>query len=271
MEKSKYYNNVRFASEVIQEAHNEFIEIARKYNNKEVNETPIPQNLEIGMKNERWRFDHTEEFLAMANDAENYNFDHIIGNNRIIVGRDTYSKNNCRDRVVIRFPDKFNIEKVFNIFEKNVKQYSIKVEQSPFKIFIGHGRDKQWKDLKDHLTDQHGFEIICYEIGATAGITIKDKLEYMLYDCSFALLIFTGEDIDIDGELHARENVIHELGLFQGALGFDKAIILIEDKVKEFTNIVGLNQIRFAKGNIKEIFGDVVATLNNELKINVKG
>jgi len=40
-----------------------------------------------------------------------------------------------------------------------------------------------------------------------------------------------GEDQHADGELNARENVIHELGLSQGNLGFTKAIALLEDSV----------------------------------------
>jgi hypothetical protein len=33
----------------------------------------------------------------------------------------------------------------------------------------------------------------------------------MLDEASIAFLILTGEDIHNDGELHARENIIHEL------------------------------------------------------------
>jgi len=88
----------------------------------------------------------------------------------------------------------------------------------------------------------------------------------MLNDSSFAVLVLTGEDQHIDGELHARENVIHELGLFQGRLGFTKAIVLLEDGVKEFSNILGIDQIRFSKNNIRETFGEVLATIKRELE-----
>ena len=55
----------------------------------------------------------------------------------------------------------------------------------------------------------------------------------------------TAEDEHSDGTTHARENVVHEAGLFQGKLGFSKAIILLEEGCKEFSNIEGLGQIRF--------------------------
>ena len=62
--------------------------------------------------------------------------------------------------------------------------------------------------------------------------------------------------------------VIHELGLFQGRLGFTRAIVLLEEGVKEFSNILGINQLRFAKGRIKETFGDVLATIRREFENN---
>lgn len=88
----------------------------------------------------------------------------------------------------------------------------------------------------------------------------------MLSESSFAALVFTGEDIHSDGKVHARENVVHELGLFQGCFGFTRAVVLLEEGVKEFSNIYGINQIKFSKGNIRETFGDVMATIRREFK-----
>ena len=76
----------------------------------------------------------------------------------------------------------------------------------------------------------------------------------------------TGEDETKDGKTLARQNVVHEAGLFQGKLGFSRAIILLEDGTEEFSNIHGLQQIRFSKGRIRESFGDVVAVLKRELE-----
>jgi len=90
-------------------------------------------------------------------------------------------------------------------------------------------------------------------------------LEEMLDSSSFALLVMTGEDETKDGKTLARQNVVHEAGLFQGKLGFSRAIILLEDGTEEFSNIHGLQQIRFSKGRIRESFGDVLAVLKREL------
>jgi predicted nucleotide-binding protein len=92
-------------------------------------------------------------------------------------------------------------------------------------------------------------------------MSVKEVLEEMLASSAFALLVLTGEDLHADGELHARDNVIHELGLFQGRLGFLRAIALLEDDVREFSNILGVNQIRFPTGMIRATFGDVLVTI----------
>ena len=81
---------------------------------------------------------------------------------------------------------------------------------------------------------------------------------------SFAILVMTGEDVMEDGTVRARQNVIHETGLFQGRLGFTRTIVLMEEGTEEFSNIHGVNQIRYTKGKIKETFGDVLAVLKRE-------
>lgn len=74
----------------------------------------------------------------------------------------------------------------------------------------------------------------------------------------------TGEDELKGGKVHARMNVIHEAGLFQGRLGFTKAIVLLEEGCEEFSNIQGLGQIRFPKGNIQATFEEVRRVLERE-------
>ncbi len=117
-------------------------------------------------------------------------------------------------------------------------------------IFIGHGRSPVWKDLEKFLTNK--LELNCdeFESICPAGKTIVGRLEEMLEKACFAFLIMTAEDKDADGTYHARHNVIHEIGLFQGRLGFAKAIVLLEEGCEDFSNIQGLLQIRFSRGSI---------------------
>lgn len=177
-----------------------------------------------------------------------------------------------RTVVIVRATSRSEMEEVFAVFEKHRQLSNLPPLPQPAEpkqqlvVFIGHGRSSQWLDLKNHLQDKHQITIEAFETGARAGHTIRDILEDMADKSSFALLVLTAEDQHSDGSLHARENVIHETGLFQGRLGFGRAIVLLEDGASEFSNIHGILQIRFAKGNIKETFGDVVATIHREFR-----
>ena len=165
-----------------------------------------------------------------------------------------------------------DIEAVFSVFEDAIQSCQIpeppKPPEEPWEskvtIFIGHGHKNDWRDLKDHLSDIHDFKVQAYEIGARAGLTINQILEEILTQSSIAFLVLTGEIEDIEGTIHPRDNVIHELGLFQGRLGPKRAIVLLEEGVEEFSNIGGVHQIRFKKDSIRETFGDILAIIKRE-------
>jgi predicted nucleotide-binding protein len=78
---------------------------------------------------------------------------------------------------------------------------------------------------------------------------------------AFAFIVMTADDEQADGEMRAHQNVIHEAGLFQGRLGFERAIVLVEEGCSGFSNIDGLTVIRFPPGRIRSSFGDVQRTL----------
>ncbi len=131
-------------------------------------------------------------------------------------------------------------------------------------IFIGHGTSDDWRDLKEFLVDRLNLEYEEFNREATAGMTTIARLEKMLNQSGFAFLVMTAEDEHADGSIHARENVIHEIGLFQGRLGFNRAIVLLEDGCKEFSNIHGLTQLRFPKKKLMSISEEIRRVLERE-------
>lgn len=174
-----------------------------------------------------------------------------------------------RTEVGVRAKTRSEIEQVFALFEDAVASARHvpppkKVEAPKPLIFIGHGRSSQWRDLKDHLAEQHGYTVKSFESGARAGHTIRDVLEELMTKSTFALLVLTAEDEQSDGQARARQNVVHEVGLFQERLGFQKAIMLVEEGCESFSNVQGVIQIRFSTANIRETFGDVLATVRRE-------
>ena len=132
------------------------------------------------------------------------------------------------------------------------------------KIFIGHGHSSIWRELKDFLENKLGLPCEEFNSISTAGRSTKERLAEMLDVCCMAFLIMTGEDEQPDGKLRARSNVIHEVGLFQGKLGFERAIILLEEGCEDFSNIHGITHIPFPKRNMRAAFEDIRDVLKRE-------
>ena len=272
MQKKKSYSSVRFSADTLREALSSFISL-------------VPEDLEkessyrlVESDDESWLFDTEEEFFAAYRKPYKRvyytkSFSHeegpTVAQLILTIG---YHAATPKTEVTVMLPTVPRIEEVFEKFEAKVESSRVPepvrvqkaAEPIRLTIFIGHGRNTAWRDLKDHLTDKQGYTVSAYEVGARAGHTIRDILQDLLVKSSFALLVLTAEDETSAGAMRARQNVIHELGLFQGKLGFPRAIALVEKDVELLSNMDGVQQLRFSKDNIAEVYGDVIATLRRE-------
>ena len=105
------------------------------------------------------------------------------------------------------------------------------------KYFIGHGGSPVWLELKDFLENTLKLPYEEFNRIPQAGKISSDRLKEMLESCCMAFLIMTGEDEHTDGTLHARSNVIHEIGLFQARLGSVWRAVLASDK-RDFSDYI---------------------------------
>ncbi|MBI3465164.1 MAG: nucleotide-binding protein [Planctomycetes bacterium] len=131
------------------------------------------------------------------------------------------------------------------------------------RIFIGHGRSKAWKQLRRFIRSL-GLVPDEFNEDPVAELRTKERLRAMLDNACFAFLVMTADDQHVDGTHHARENVIREAGLFQERLGFQRAIILLEQGCAEFSNIEGIQQIRFPRGNTLATAVEIHGVLERE-------
>jgi predicted nucleotide-binding protein len=265
--KALHFRRTRFSVEVIKEAVKVFDQQANPDGKLE------PRlDMSVALEDEEQEYDDEEEFFAdyrKSSDSARYvrRFGEEGRNTALmqLSSRPGTRPNDVQVDVKVEAERLPQILAVLNVFQANREKSLLPVETPKKKqpiVFIGHGHSEDWKQLKDHLRDMHGFEIEAYETGPRAGLRIEHVLQTMLNKASIAFLVMTGEDQTVAGSINPRLNVVHELGLFQGKLGFHKAIILLKTGVTEFSNIEGLQQIRFA--DIKEVFGEVVATINRE-------
>lgn len=247
-------------------------------------EIPIPDDLiatsdmTIETGDTRWTFDARSEFYAAL--RQPYDEAHItvgIGlNHRQIYGTPqewTYyweMQVHIDDRgstVEVTTGGRNRVEGIMGLFDEAVDRCTLPVVEVPAKrprVFIGHGHSEQWRLLAEHLRDVHHYEVEAFEFGSRAGHTVRDILEGILSSADIALLVMTGEDAQKDGEVRARQNVVHEAGLFQGRLGFSRGVILLEEGTEPFSNVDGIQYIGFSVNNIRETFGDVLGLLRRE-------
>ena len=139
-----------------------------------------------------------------------------------------------------------------------------KAAASGKKVFIGHGRSPVWRELKDFLRDTLQLEVEEFGRVPTAGVSTTARIGEMLDAAGFAFLLMTPEDETAEGKRNARLNVVHEIGLFQGRLGLQKAIVVLEEGCEEFSNIAGLGQIRYPANRVSAAFEDMRSVLRRE-------
>ena len=252
MERATEYRGNRFTVETIRTAIGSFREVVT-----ETGENIRIESLKVGLEDGQWKFDDEGEFFAALPHGTGYAVYLDAPSTCLQVTQYPSNAN-----VLVQATSRARVQRIFSAFDAKRAVETVPVE-SPV-VFIGHGRSPAWKDLRDHLRDQHDYRIECYESGSRSGHSIRDILESMAEKSSFALLVMTGEDEQASGALRARQNVIHEAGIFQGRLGFSRAIILREEGVESFSNIDGIQYIEFAKDRIRETYGDVLATLRRE-------
>ncbi len=139
-----------------------------------------------------------------------------------------------------------------------------KPSRPKLKIFIGHGHNPQWKELRDFLNRSERLETVFYESSSTAGHQTLEVIQTKIKSADMAFLVHTGEDEDKEGNKHARTNVVHEAGMCLTQLGSGRAIVLLEQGCTEYSNINGTDQIRFPKDQLEMKFGEVLLAIERE-------
>ena len=134
----------------------------------------------------------------------------------------------------------------------------------PDVVFVGHGRSKLWARVKILLETELHLKTVGFESESRVGLSVVPILKKMLDEATFAILILTGEDETAGGSLRARQNVIHEAGLFQGRLGFERVVLLKQAGVEDLSNLAGLQYIQFSGDDIEQTFYELHRVLSRE-------
>ena len=133
------------------------------------------------------------------------------------------------------------------------------------RVFISHGKDPCWKELQHFLENQLERPTIELAQRISNGRTVIVKLAEAANSCSHAIVLMTGDDLTVDGAARVRENVMHEIGYFQGRLGLDRVILLREEGVSMPSNLGGIVYIPFTKGKIASVFESLIRELHIDM------
>lgn len=164
MRKTKTYQNTKFGADVAREA----FQVFTKQLPKDAKVHGEILNIKPD-ESEGWRYDADEEFFAAYRKPCIYAF--FYKNYPTALGGFQFTFNKKDFTVEVTRPRAPEIEEVFDVFERNLAASQLPEPISApagLEIFIGHGRSPLRRDLKDHLTDKHGYSVTAYEVGARA-------------------------------------------------------------------------------------------------------
>lgn len=158
-----------------------------------------------------------------------------------------------------------DIDYIFELNSQFLATHSQK-EVIQRRVFLSHGSSKDWMQIQSYIEKDLGIDTLELAQEPNKGRTVLQKLNDESYKCSYAVVVMTGDDVISDIETRARENVMHEIGFFQGKYGLEKVCLLYEEGVNIPSNIHGLVYIGFPKNIINATFG----TLSRELRVYFK-
>jgi hypothetical protein len=263
--KKRSFGGVRFPASLVSEVYQRWTQIVDS-------EEPILQEAEVVFDD---RETHSFGTLASWLDAYRRNPVACTLMNGTLKGKSTfnyYFDPVHGSTVQVTLPDIDEVNELLEVFEREAPKHHLHEEPPTGRmpmtmpsprahIFVGYGGGSQaWRDLRDFLL-RLGIEVETFQSESRVGQTITDVLEGMLDRANFAFLVHTAEDDMEGGRMRARQNIVHETGLFQGRLGFDRAIIIREEGTEDFSNVHGLQEIRFPSGQIRVCFGEVIEIL----------
>ena len=126
--------------------------------------------------------------------------------------------------------------------------------QEKNKIFMSFGHNELLKlRLKDFIENRLSIPTIVLADQPARGLTIVEILR-RLRTVLFCPDLLTKDDEQKDDAARARQNVIHELGFFQGKYGRKNVVLLAERGVELFSNISGIVRIDLEPAHFESVF-----------------
>jgi sugar/nucleoside kinase (ribokinase family) len=135
----------------------------------------------------------------------------------------------------------------------------------PQGVFVGHGGSPEWITVRDFIQKRMGLPCYSFESDAWDSLEVTAALTSYLDRCGFAVGVLTAEDLTMDGRRVARQNVIHEVGLFQGRYGFDRVALLVEEGCDFVPALTEVSIIPFRANFVEQALYELAEALRQKL------
>lgn len=131
---------------------------------------------------------------------------------------------------------------LMNRLLQSIVQKSKRRQRLGRSIFIGHSRSKEWLWVKNYIETHYYAEVNEFATDPTVGKITLERIEECLEQARNGICVVTNE-----GDLgYPRPNVVHEAGLLQGRLGFERVLLIVQEPCQaEWSNIDGFQIARF--------------------------
>jgi DNA-binding NtrC family response regulator len=141
------------------------------------------------------------------------------------------------------------------VYEKMIELIHDVLSEARNSVFLSHGHNEAlWRRLRDFLVSRMKLSAIVLQELPSQGLTVVEKLERASERCRFAIILMTRDDEQRSGGTRARQNVVHEVGFFQGRYGRQNVVLLAEVGVEMFSNISGIITLDFDPDHFEEVF-----------------
>lgn len=143
-----------------------------------------------------------------------------------------------------------DIDQIFEIRANSKLEQPAQAREIHRRVFITHGRSNDWREVQAYIEKDVKLNTMELAQEPNLGMTIIEKLLDGAERCDSAVIVMTGDDIDAHGQARSRENVMHEIGFFQGKYGRSNVCLLHEDGVSIPTNLSGVVYIPYPRGTV---------------------
>jgi sugar/nucleoside kinase (ribokinase family) len=141
----------------------------------------------------------------------------------------------------------------------------------PRDVFIVHDGNPQWQAVQRFVDVECGLRTFELSMLATSGAGTAMVMGDLLRRCGFAVCVLSVGDAPPGGRYRLDQDLVHQVGLFQGRYGFGRVALLAEEGCETFSNIAGLIRLDFPVGRVDAVLLELERMFVREGLLRRKG